>query len=637
MNHNTFPLSSEISGNPAQLAAIEHINGPAMVLAGPGSGKTFVIIHRIRHLIENAGIDPQTILVITFTKAAAMEMQSRFQKLTDQKYPEVHFGTFHSVFYQIIRLSMSGNRLELITEKEKNNILQHILKNLKDEYLYHNMPQDAELMEGSIDNIRQLLAEISRIKNDGKGPDACEDTHPFKKYFIRIFESYQGMLIELGKIDFDDMILACLHLLQNNPALRKKWQDMFQYILIDEYQDINRIQFAIIQILALPSQNLFIVGDDDQAIYGFRGSKPEIMLHFEDYYPQMKKVFLNINYRCCEAILNVANNIIGENTTRYQKELKAEKRENTGQVKAYAYTTRQMEYAGIVSYFKEHHDCVNQSAVIFRTNAEAAAMAEMFAGSGVPYVLQEKTKSQYEDPVIQDILAYLDFACGGQKRRHFFMIMNKPLRYIKRESAANSENITQDTILQFYRDQPQMQKTVNKLFRDFEMLKHLRPFLAIRYIRFEIGYEDYALKRVNPGERELLRNKMDWLQESARNYIDYHSFMKHISECIEDIQSQTTPACDAVRTGIRLLTMHASKGLEFDTVWLPDLNEGVLPNRRSINPMQIEEERRMLYVGMTRAKQTLMLSYVTGTKDNPMLPSRLIRCIRQLWSVSSES
>ena len=182
-----------------------------------------------------------------------------------------------------------------------------------------------------------------------------------------------------------------------------------------------------------------------------------------------------------------------------------------------------------------------------------------------------------------------------------------------------------------------MQKTVNKLFRDFEMLKHLRPFLAIRYIRFEIGYEDYALKRVNPGERELLRNKMDWLQESAREYIDYHSFMKHISECIENIRSQTVQTCDAERTGVRLLTMHASKGLEFDTVWLPDLNEGVLPNRRSIDPMQIEEERRMLYVGMTRAKQTLMLSYVTGTKDNPMLPSRLIRCIRQLWSVSSES
>ena len=637
MNHNTFPLSSEISGNPAQLAAIRHINGPAMVLAGPGSGKTFVIIQRIRYLIENAGIDPQTILVITFTKAAALEMQSRFQKLTDQKYPEVHFGTFHSAFFQIIRLSMSGNRLELITEKEKNNILQHILKNLKDEYLYHNMPQDAEMMEGSIDNIRQLLTEISRIKNDGESPDACEDTHPFKKYFIRIFESYQGMLHELGKIDFDDMILACLHLLQKNPVLLKKWQDMFQYILIDEYQDINRMQFAIIQMLALPAQNLFIVGDDDQAIYGFRGSKPEIMLHFEDYYPQMKKIFLNINYRCCESVLNVSSTIIGENTTRYQKEMKAVKREKAGQVKAFAYQTRQMEYAAIISYFQAHTDCASQSAVIFRTNAEAAAMAEMFAGSGIPFILQEKTKSQYEDPFIQDILAYLDFACGGQQRRHLFMIMNKPLRYIKRESAANSESITKDIILAFYRGQPQMQKTVNKLFRDCEMLRHLRPFLAIRYIRFEIGYEDYALKQVKPGEREMLRHKMDWLQESAREYMDYHSFIKHISECIEEIRSQTTHACDAGRTGVRLMTMHASKGLEFDTVWLPDLNEGILPNRKSITPVQIEEERRMLYVGMTRAKQTLMLSYVTGTKENPMLPSRLIRCIRQLWSMSSES
>lgn len=618
---------SQITGNPAQRTAIAHTDGPAMVLAGPGSGKTFVIVQRIRFLIESAHIDPQTILVITFTKAAALEMQSRFLKLTDQNYPEVHFGTFHSVFYQIIRLSLSGTRLELIAEKEKYHILQHILRELAQNYQYAGKTEDVENLNTSTDVIKEILSEISRLKNDGKSAAQCTETHPMKKYFEQIFPAYQNMMKELGKIDFDDMMTDCLRLLKRNPALLEKWRSVFRYILIDEYQDINLLQFQIVQLLAAPRNNLFIVGDDDQSIYGFRGSRPDIMLNFRSYYPDAKSVFLGINYRSCPEILKVSAAVIAENKVRFQKEMTAGEMQQSGAFSMTAYPSRQLEYTDIIRHLKEVPDMQNSSAILFRTNSEASAVTEMLAEAGIPFQIREKLKSPYEDPVIEDILMYLKFANEVQKRQYLLRIMNKPVRYIKRDSIPE-EKVSQNIMLRYYRAQPSMQHTIRKMFRDFEMLQHLRPSLAIRYIRFEIGYEAYALQQQKGNDRTELKEKLDHLQEKAKEYMNSRSFLNAIEEAKENFAEniQEHPK----KNGVHLMTLHAAKGLEFDTVYLPDLNEGVIPNRKSVTDAQIEEERRMLYVGMTRAKQALCMSYITGTDDNPVMPSRLIRCLKKL-------
>mgnify|MGYP003585081571 FL=1 len=617
---------SQITGNPAQRTAIAHTDGPAMVLAGPGSGKTFVIVQRIRFLIESAHIDPQTILVITFTKAAALEMQSRFLKLTDQNYPEVHFGTFHSVFYQIIRLSLSGTRLELITEKEKYHILQHILKELAQNYQYAGKTEDAENLNASADVIREILSEISRIKNDGRTPAQCDETHPMKKYFEQIFPAYQKMMKELGKIDFDDMMTDCLSLLKRNPALLEKWRSVFRYILIDEYQDINLLQFQIIQLLAAPHNNLFIVGDDDQSIYGFRGSRPDIMLNFRSFYPDAKSVFLGINYRSCPEILQVSAAVIAENKIRFQKEMVAGETQQSGAFALTSYPSRQLEYTDIIRHLKAAPEAQSGSAILFRTNAEAAAAAEMLAEAGLPFQSREQLKSPYEDPVIEDLLMYLKFACEAPKRQYLFRIMNKPVRYIRRESIP-AERVLQNDMLRYYHAQPSMQHTIRKMFRDFEMLQHLRPSLAIRYIRFETGYEAFVMQQQKGAARTELKEKMDQFQKKAGDYMDSRSFLRAIEEAKENFADniQDRPK----KTGVHLMTLHAAKGLEFDTVYLPDLNEGIIPNRKSVTDTQIEEERRMLYVGMTRAKQALCMSYITGTGENPMMPSRLIRCLKQ--------
>ncbi len=615
-------------GNRGQMEAIGHVHGPAMVLAGPGSGKTFVIIHRVQALIEKAGADPGTILVITFTKSAAVEMQTRFLKLTEGKYPEVRFGTFHSVFYQIIRSTELDQNRILITEAEKMNVMKQILRQLQEKYNRSEQREETERLYPTQENIRLCLAEIGRLKNDGAGPEQCKESFPLKEYFQEIYVGYNEMLKELNKLDFDDMIVECERILREKPYLLNQWRNIFRYMLIDEYQDINRLQFSIVQMLALPGNNLFIVGDDDQSIYGFRGSRPEIMLHFKDYYPDAREIFLNINYRCQPQILENACKVIDENKIRFQKQLQAGNKDGNGLVELKAYVTRQSQYEAIVERIRNEGSGIKDAAILFRTNADEAVMAEYLISAGVPFQMKEKLKSFYEDPICLDVLAYLRFAWKGQSREDYYRIMNKPLRYIKRDSAPQPA-VTLQQGLKFYNGQPMMQEKIRKLFSHMEMLRRLRPFLAIRYIRKEIRYEEFILKGLSEGEKRQRIHILDELQQRSLPFESCREFLKEVEENMEQMQLQKEKL-PSEKGSLKLMTMHASKGLEFDTVFCPDLNEGVLPNRKSILPEEIEEERRMFYVAMTRAKKQLCLSYVTGSKESPMMPSRFLRPIKDL-------
>lgn len=301
--------------NESQLEAINHIDGPALVLAGPGSGKTTVITRRTKKLIEE-GVSPDNILVVTFTKAAAVEMQERFTNLMNESdsnrneiitYP-VSFGTFHSIFYRIIQDS-NGRKCSILTEQNKADIIKEIVARLK--------VQTNDLMEFT----RCIIGEISKVKGNGIPLDEYESLVCKKEEFDRIYAEYNCELRENNNIDFDDMVIICNEIFKNDEKALQKWRDKYRYVLIDEFQDINKMQYENIKMLITPRNNVFIVGDDDQAIYGFRGSVPRLMFDFKKDFPDCKEILLNINYRCPEEVLQMSLSLIENNKERFSKKL----------------------------------------------------------------------------------------------------------------------------------------------------------------------------------------------------------------------------------------------------------------------------------------------------------------------------
>ncbi len=606
--------------NAAQLQAIEHMSGPAMVLAGPGSGKTKVIVERVRRLIEK-GTDPGAILVITFTKAAALEMQYRFLKITDSSYPEVSFGTFHSIFYQIIRSNISehNSKLEIANESFKYEIIRDILSDLKDKNLMNNDIYDQALVETA-----DIISEISRIKNMAISSNDCRDNLCVKDLFSDIFDGYNRRLKEFEKIDFDDMICLCYEVLLNNTQTLSFWQKKYEYILIDEYQDINPMQYKVIRLIAGEKENIFAVGDDDQSIYGFRGSDPGIMLRFKDDFEHKDPVMinLNINYRCGRYILENALKVIEVNTVRYKKSLVAFPDNGSGKVIARRYENRIRQSDAMAFFLNNHKEELNDIAVLTRTNSEGLAISKALNEYGIPTNLDSIQKSIYDDRAVILCLNYLSFSEKGFKRNDFLKIMNKPMRYISRDSVPY-ETVREKDILNYYRGNEKRKDAVKALFKEINMISHLRPSLSVRYIRKNIGIDKLFPKS---------KDSLDELEKKAAKYLRNEDLIEYIKERVDaEKDEKKSSANTGSKNCVKIMTMHGSKGLEFKTVWIPDLNEGIIPSRSATAEGETEEERRMLYVAMTRAKKALIMSYITGNKENPMLPSRFLRPIKGLW------
>jgi DNA helicase-2/ATP-dependent DNA helicase PcrA len=620
----------DVKVNAAQEEAITHRDGPAMVLAGPGSGKTFVIVQRLKYLIEEYGADPSSILVITFTKAAAIEMQQRFLKITDSSYPEVSFGTFHSLFYNILRdhRKEAGfyNNIEIADELFKyklvKDILLNVLKNSRE-----NMNKLRLLDENEI--IKDITSEISRIKNVGLLPSSVSDSVPYKEHFEAIFTGYNAALKSFGKIDFDDMSLICAQLFENRKDIAEQYKSRFKYILIDEYQDINEMQQNNIEAILSDDKNLFVVGDDDQAIYGFRGAKPGIMMEFKDRMGgSVHLINLSVNYRCGKAILDNASLVIRENKMRFKKNI-ISGTGTDGYVFARRYRTREAQYEAM-SIFLSGQNNLNDIGILCRTNSECKTVASFLRQKGIKSNLENKDDaSLYDDEAVLLCLYYLSFSCVENSRALFYKIMNKPLRYISRESAMN-ELIRKEDVLSFYRGNGERTKAVEKLFRDISMIGKMRPSLSVRFIRKEVGID-----KLFPNSTENL----DLFEKMARNFRDSKSFIGSFNEEKEKSNNRNSGKKKFSNADdiVNILTLHGSKGLEYKYVWIHDLNEGIIPSRSAIYEPEKEEERRMLYVGMTRAKEALIMSYICGTKENAMLPSRFLRPIRSLWEKTTKN
>lgn len=595
-------LKTAGEASPAQIKAIEHASGPMQVLAGPGSGKTFLMIRRIRHLVCHHVISPDKILVITFAKAAALEMQERFFALTQGNYPSVSFGTFHAVYYHILKSGRRKENLIPISSKEKAEYLKHSLA------LHGIKDTDSDTTE-------KLLQEISRAKNNAaigfnnaplsKACPCVDD--PISQYFPSILEEYCRMMEENQKLDFDDMILLCDKMLTHEPRLLSYWQSRFSHILVDEFQDIGPLQYRILQKLAAPENNLFVVGDDDQSIYGFRGAGPDIMRQFIKDYKTAKQISLEINYRCREKIVQASSLLIGDNRNRFSKSLRAGK-EGGGEVKLCSFLSWEEEANYLIGEFRKMTESeLGKTAVICRTNAQPGGFCKLLAQYGIPFRIHGKTKRLLEHPIAKDFLAYLQFAWDISntskqegKRSDFFRIMNKPCRYLHRD-AAGYENVPETALLQYYREIPYMQKKIQLLFADLRKIASLRPYLATDYIRKKIGYDSCLCGKTEGGM--TWKEIADSIQETQRSFLSFEEWKGYAASCIE--QGNPGKEAGTKEGGITFITMHSAKGLEYDNVFLPDVNGKIIPHSKAITPEQIEEERRLLYVAMTRAKERL--------------------------------
>ncbi|WOO35240.1 ATP-dependent helicase [Anaerocolumna sp. AGMB13020] len=582
--------------NQSQLAAIRHYTGPMMVLAGPGSGKTLVITRRVQELIEHYGVNPANILVITFTKAAAEEMKERFFKLTGHKTPGISFGTFHSVFFTILKYAYGYNASNIIREEQRYGFIKEIIHNMSLE-----APDEKEFSE-------EILSEISLVKGERLNLEHYYSVNCSEDNFKKIYQAYESKLAASNLIDFDDMLVLCLELLTQRPDILTLWQNKYQYILIDEFQDINKVQYDVIRLLAGQLSNLFIVGDDDQAIYRFRGAKPEIMLNFEKDYPACRRIELRYNYRCGSKIVQCASALIKNNNKRYEKEIKSATGKG-GEVAIRSFEnlkTQNLSVVGEILKYNQEGIPYSQIAVLFRTNIQPRALVEKMMEYNIPFHMRDRIPNLYEHWIAQDIIAYIKLAAGELERRHFLQIANRPNRYISRE-CMKEQQIDFLMLRKFYGDKDWMLDRIDKLEYDLNLIRNMNPYGAVTYIRRGVGYEEFTADyaRLRNLKSEELIEILDELAESAKNYDTFDSWFHHMEEYKEELKVKAREARENNTDMVTLATMHSSKGLEYKVVFIIDANESITPYRKAVLEADMEEERRLFYVAATRAMDYL--------------------------------
>lgn len=601
--------------NQYQTMAVSHKDGPALVLAGPGSGKTLVITHRIKKLIEEYGAAPERILVITFTRAAAMEMKTRFEALMGGRHLPVSFGTFHSVYFGILKYAYRYDASQIIGEEGRLRLLSEELSRL-----------EPSMAEEGMEFLESVLSEISTVKND-----MLDIGHYYAKscpeeLFRRLYEAYEMRLRKEQVIDFDDMLLLCHELFTARKDILSRWQQRFQYILCDEFQDINRIQYEILKMLALPENNLFAVGDDDQAIYRFRGARPELMLGFEREFPGAARYLLAVNYRCSEKIIRAAGNLISHNQVRFKKDISGTGKE-AGPVILGKFPEAKEENDRILAHVTAYHRegyAYEEMAVLVRTNTGARKILGTFMEYSIPFQTKDAVPSLYDHWICGDIRAYIRAAMGDESRQVLMRIINKPCRYISR-SVFSGGDTDLDQIEAIYEEKPWMAERIRELQEDLRAVYKSPPFQAVRYIRRKIGYDEYLrtyCKERHMEEKEL-SDMLDELQADAGEYQTFAAWFAHMDRYREEMKKQKET--DRKRKkGVVVSTMHGAKGLEYAVVFLPDVNEKVVPHEKAGLSADLEEERRLFYVAMTRAKEKLHIYSVGTHHGKESVPSRFV-------------
>lgn len=602
-----------------QQQAIEHKDGPMMVLAGPGSGKTTVITHRVKYLIKEHHVNPANILVITFTKAAATEMKERFFRLigANKQYP-VTFGTFHAVFFMILKHAYRYKASDIVQEDTKYQAMKQIVARLQLEF------------EDEAEFLSSVLAEISMVKNSNILLEHYYSTSCGEDVFRKLYDLYHQFLRSNHLIDFDDMLVFTKELFEQRPDILAGWQKRFPYILIDEFQDINLVQYEVVRMLSKSTKNLFVVGDDDQSIYRFRGARPEIMMHVEKDFPEVKKVFLSTNYRCPINVTAISQTLIEKNQVRYDKDIVAASLLE-GRVNQYSFSHQRDENQFLVDDIRKKHTegiSYEDMVILFRTNMQPRFLMEYLMRYNIPFRTREQIPNIYDHWIVKDLLCYIRIALGSDKRSDFLQIMNRPKRYLSRDSLPY-ETVAFEVWEDYYKTADWMIERLHKLQKDLKVIAGLRPYAAILYIRKSVDYEAYLkeiceIRRMDYEELEAI---LDEVMNAAKTFTTYEAWFLHM----DDMREQLSKEQNAAKTeAVTLSTFHGVKGLEYDYVYIIDINEGILPYKKSVLDMDIEEERRLFYVGMTRAKKELTLCHSGQIQNKAMSVSRFLQEIREM-------
>ena len=604
----------------SQSEAIRHQDGPLLVLAGPGSGKTTVVTKRVQYLVQDCHISPSSILVITFTKAAATEMKERFLRLMEQSeekpqgYGNVSFGTFHAVFFSILKLSYGFTAANILREETRYQYMKEIVSRLKLE-----IDDENEFISG-------VLGEISLIKNERISLEHYFSKNCAEDIFRKIFASYEQRKRNARLIDFDDMLSYTWELLTKRQDILEAWQKKFRYILVDEFQDINRLQYDILRLLAQPENNLFIVGDDYQSIYRFRGAKPEIMLNFQKDFPTAGRVLLNDNFRSTRQIVNAAGRVIRKNQSRFAKEITARGGDGPG-VRILAFEDQQQECLYLLKEmqeYKKNGGAWQQMAVLYRTNTQPRLLIQKLMEFNVPFRVRDQVPNLFDHWIAKNLFCYIRLACGSKLRKDLLPVLNRPKRYMNRE-CLNDEIICWEYMMDYYKDKPYVCDKIERLQYDLKMLGRMRPFAAINYIRHVMGYEEYLkeyaeFRRMNA---EDLMEVLNELQESARAYKTYDEWFAYMERYKKEMDEMRKRQQE-VKEGVHLATMHSSKGLEYDKVFILDAAEGITPYKKAVLDADLEEERRMFYVAMTRAKKELTICWAKKQFSHELTVSRFV-------------
>ncbi|WP_242825861.1 ATP-dependent helicase [Metaclostridioides mangenotii] len=473
--------------NNEQKLAAKHVNGPCLVVAGPGSGKTRVISHRIVNLVINENISPKKILAISFTKASSTEMKNRTILLSDDhRMGRVNFGTFHSVFFRILRYFEGYDLKSLIDDKTKVTAIKGIMKSLNVEDADDN------------DVIGEVINEISYVKNELMDPRSFNSNIVEKGDFATLYNMYENLKHEINKIDFDDMLIKTYELLNREKNALNVVRNKYKYILVDEFQDINKVQFEVLKLISTPENNIFVVGDEDQSIYGFRGARPDFLVKFEEYFGKSQKVVLDSNYRSYSEILNTSNRLIEKNKNRYKKVIKSEIGSG-GSVKYITAKDSDDEANKIIDEIviqvENRKADYSDFAIIYRNNIQSRAFVDILIDRRINFSVKDIPMTIYDHWACRDLISYLKIGIEKGSNNDWIKIINKPFRYISRDSI-NMVKDAEDFLFALLNKCELHKKqieTLEDLDIDMNYIKGLSPEYAISYIRETLDYDRYIL------------------------------------------------------------------------------------------------------------------------------------------------
>ena len=599
---------------------IQWYKGPMLVLGTPGSGKTTVIVNRICYLIDVCKVNPSNILCFTFTRAAADSMRKRFISLAGDRGKSVRFGTFHSFFYWIINTAYGGKGLGVLDESKKKELIRDILLDINKEY-YDN----EEIILSAINQLGRINSDMIDI-NDYYSQDMPE-------YDFRLmYKKYNEAKARMGVLDFDDMVTRCYLLLKERPDIRDRIHQLYPFILVDEFQDTNLIQYKILRMLAEPDNNLFAVGDDDQSIYGFRGARPDILLSFGKEFEGAEISNLSMNFRCPKVITELSEKIISGNKRRYEKKLESAMNDR-GRIYFSRPKDIRAENELIVKRIeKSHSEGVRYKdiAVLYRTNIDPRRLIYKLREKAIPFYIKDLIPDIFSSYIVQPIMNYIHFAMGDNRRSLFISFMNKPVRYISRNMLP-TERVGLKELLREAAGKDYLRVNIMRLANELDTIRRLPPFAAISYIRKAVGYDKYLKEYAeehNLNYEEMI-DQLDELSGIAKEFDTYSDFMEYVESYKKLLQEQKDDEYNKNRNAdaVQLMTMHSAKGLEFHDVHIIECVDGVIPHKKSKTEAELEEERRMLYVAVTRTMDTLYMYSPISAGEKSLKVSRFLKGI----------